>query len=165
VPWLYKLTSPDSVILEGAHINGVSRPWNLSWILKTLLGQSFILLLPLPLFFGITSVAEVVVKLVLQSKPLHVLIVHDKVLLLTLCKKSFSICFSQQFVRTKGIHFVPPKLHKPTLVGPPSMRDDLHNYLLSLLLQLFRILNICLNRVFEEYVLFIFGQVFKSLHG
>jgi hypothetical protein len=35
------------------------------WILKTLLGQSSILLLPLPLFFGITGVAEVVVKLIL----------------------------------------------------------------------------------------------------
>jgi hypothetical protein len=35
------------------------------WILKTLLDQSFILLLPLLLFFSITDVAEVVVKLVL----------------------------------------------------------------------------------------------------
>jgi hypothetical protein len=30
-----------------------------------LLGQSFILLLPLPLFFGITGVVEVVVKFIL----------------------------------------------------------------------------------------------------
>jgi hypothetical protein len=42
------------------------------WILKTLLGQSFILLLPLPLVSGITSVAEVVVKLVLLLEPLVV---------------------------------------------------------------------------------------------
>jgi hypothetical protein len=35
------------------------------WIFKTLLDQYFILLLPLPLFFNITGVAEVVVKLIL----------------------------------------------------------------------------------------------------
>jgi hypothetical protein len=35
------------------------------WILKTLLGQSFILLLPFALFFGITVVAKVVIKLIL----------------------------------------------------------------------------------------------------
>jgi hypothetical protein len=58
---------------------------------------------------------------------------------------------------------VPPNLHKLTLVAPPSMRDDLHSYLLPLLLQLFQILNVCLNRVFEEFVLFIFGQVIKYL--
>jgi hypothetical protein len=50
------------------------------WILKTLLGQSFILLLPLPLFSGITGVAEVVVDLILRSEPLHVLTLHGKVL-------------------------------------------------------------------------------------
>jgi hypothetical protein len=60
---------------------------------------------------------------------------------------------------------VPPNLHKLTLLGPPSMRNDLHSYLLPLLLQLFWILNVCLNRVFEEFVLFIFGQVIKSLQG
>jgi hypothetical protein len=43
---------------------------------------------------------------------------------------------------------VPPNLHKLTLVAPPSMRDDLHSYLLPLLLQLFRILNACLNSVY-----------------
>jgi hypothetical protein len=37
----------------------------LIWILKTLLGQSVILLMPLPLFSIITNVAKVVVKLVL----------------------------------------------------------------------------------------------------
>jgi hypothetical protein len=58
---------------------------------------------------------------------------------------------------------VPPNLHKLTLVAPPSMRDDLHSYLLPLLLQLFRILNACFNRVFEEFVLFIFSQVIESL--
>jgi hypothetical protein len=51
------------------------------WILKILLGQSFILLLSLPLFFGIIGVAKVVVKLtILRSEPLHALIVHEKVL-------------------------------------------------------------------------------------
>jgi hypothetical protein len=45
-----------------------------------LASQSFILLLPPPLFSSITSVAEVVVKLILLSKPLHVLTVRDKVL-------------------------------------------------------------------------------------
>jgi hypothetical protein len=59
----------------------------------------------------------------------------------------------------EGALLFPPKIHKLTLVGPPSMRDDLHSYLLPLLLQLFQILNICLNRVFEEFILFIFGQV------
>jgi hypothetical protein len=53
--------------------------------------------------------------------------------------------------------------HLCTLVAPPSMRDDLHSYLVPLLLQLFQILNVCLNRVFEEFILFIFGQVIKSL--
>jgi hypothetical protein len=63
----------------------------------------------------------------------------------------------------EGGVLVPSNIHKLTLVAPPSMRDDLHNYLLSLLLQLFRILNVCLNRVFEEFILFIFGQVVESL--
>jgi hypothetical protein len=36
--------------------------------------------LPLPLFFDITDVADVVVKLVLRSEPLHVLTINDKVL-------------------------------------------------------------------------------------
>jgi hypothetical protein len=54
-------------------------------------------------------------------------------------------------------------LHMLALVGPPSMGDDLHSYLLPHLLQLFRILNIYLNRLFEEFVLFIFYQVIKSL--
>jgi hypothetical protein len=135
------------------------------WILKTLLGQFFIILLPLHLFFDITSVAEVVVKLVLQSESLHVLTVRGKVLQFTLCNKSHSVFFCQLFVRTKGALLLPPKLHKLTLVPPLSMRDDLHSYLLPLLLQLFRILNICLNRVFEDFVLFIFGQVIESLQG
>jgi hypothetical protein len=58
---------------------------------------------------------------------------------------------------------VPLNLHKLTLVAPPSMKDDLHNYLLPLLLPLFRIFNVYLNRVFEEFVLFIFAQVIESL--
>jgi hypothetical protein len=36
--------------------------------------------LPPPLFSGIIDVAEVVVKLILQSEPVHVLTVHGKVL-------------------------------------------------------------------------------------
>jgi hypothetical protein len=36
--------------------------------------------LPPSLFFGITGVAEVVVKLVLRSEPLHVLTVHREVI-------------------------------------------------------------------------------------
>jgi hypothetical protein len=43
------------------------------------------------------------------------------------------------------------------------MRDDLHSYFLPVLLQLFQLLNVCLNRVFEEFILFIFGQVIESL--
>jgi hypothetical protein len=59
---------------------------------------------------------------------------------------------------------VPPNLHKLTLVAPLSMRDDLYSYLLPILLQLFRMLNVCLNGVFEEFILFVFGQVIESLH-
>jgi hypothetical protein len=70
--------------------------------------------------------------------------------------KSRTILFYQIFVLIKGGVLVPPDLHKLTLVGPTSMRDDLHSYLLPLLLQLFRILNVCLNRVFEEFILYIF---------
>jgi hypothetical protein len=44
----------------------------------TLLGQSFILLLPLPLFSGITCAAEVVAKLILRSEPLDVLTIQGK---------------------------------------------------------------------------------------
>jgi hypothetical protein len=33
----------------------------------------------------------------------------------------------------EGGVLVPPNLHKITLVGPPSIRDDLHSYLLPLL--------------------------------
>jgi hypothetical protein len=60
---------------------------------------------------------------------------------------------------------VPSNLHKLTLVAPPSMRDDLHSKLLPLLLQLFRILNVYLNRIFEEFILLIFGQLGESLQG
>jgi hypothetical protein len=117
--------------------------------------QSFILLLSLPLFSGIIGVAEVVVKLVLRSEPLHVLIVHTKVLWFTFFNKSRSVFFSQIFVLMEGGVLVPPNLYKLTLVAPPSMRDDHHSYLLPLLLHLFRILNVCLNSVFEEFILFI----------
>jgi hypothetical protein len=125
------------------------------WILKTLLGQSFILLLPLPLFSGIIGVAEVVVKLILRSELLHVLTVQSKVLRFTLFNKSRPVFFYELFVLIEGALMFPPKLHKLTLVAPLSMRDDLHSYLLPLLFQFFRILNVCLNRVFEEFILFI----------
>jgi hypothetical protein len=71
--------------------------------------------------------------------------------------------FSQLIVHTEASLLFPPKHHKLTLVAPPSMRDDLHSYILPLLLQLFRILNVCLNRIFEEFILFIFSQVVESL--
>jgi hypothetical protein len=134
------------------------------WILKTLLCQSIILLLPLLLFSHITSVAEVVVKLIMCPEPLHVLIVRGKVLQFVLCNKSFPV-FSQIFVHIEGVRLVPPTLHKPALVGPQSIRDDLHSYLLTLLLQLFQIFNVCLNRIFKEFILFISGQVIESLQG
>jgi hypothetical protein len=66
-------------------------------------------------------------------------------------------------VRMEGAFLFPPILHNLTLVAPPGMRDDLHSYLLPLLLQLVQILNVCLNRVFEEFILFIFGQLIESL--
>jgi hypothetical protein len=75
-----------------------------------------------------------VVKLVLWPESLHVPIVRNKVLQLTLCNKYFPVFFSQVFVHIEGVHLVPPTLHKLALIGPPSMRDDLHSYLLPLLL-------------------------------
>jgi hypothetical protein len=89
------------------------------WNLKILLGQSFILLLPLPLFSNITGVVEVVVKLILQSEPLHVLF-----------NKSRPVFFCHIFVLMERGVLVPPNLDKLTLVAPPSMRDDLYSYLL-----------------------------------
>jgi hypothetical protein len=52
----------------------------LMWILRTLVDQYVILLLPLPLFPSITGVVEVVAKLVLRSEPLHVLTIRYKVI-------------------------------------------------------------------------------------
>jgi hypothetical protein len=43
------------------------------------------------------------------------------------------------------------------------MRDDLHSYLLLILLQIFQVFNVCLNRVFEEFILVVFGQVVEPL--
>jgi hypothetical protein len=60
---------------------------------QDLVGQSFILFLPLPLFSSITGVTEVVVKLVLQSEPLHVLTVLGKVLRFALFNKSRLVFF------------------------------------------------------------------------
>jgi hypothetical protein len=85
------------------------------------------------------------------------------VLQFALFNKSGSVFFFQIFILKEGGVLVPPNLHKLTLVAHSSMSDDLHSYLLPLLLQLFQILNLCLNRVFEEFVLFIFGQLIKSL--
>jgi hypothetical protein len=130
-----------------------------------LLGQSLILLLPLPLFSSITCVVEVVVKLVLRSEPLHVLTLRGKVIRFTLFNKSRLVFFCHIFVlRERGV-LVSPNLHKLTLVAPPNMRDDIHSYLFSLLFQLFRILNICLNIVFEEFILFIFWSSHRITAG
>jgi hypothetical protein len=82
----------------------------------------------------------VVVKLILRLEPLHVLAVRGKVLRFTLFNKFHPILFCQIFVLTEGGVLVPLNLHKLTLVAPPSMRDDLQCYLLSLPLQLFQIL-------------------------
>jgi hypothetical protein len=87
-----------------------------------------------------------------QSSPIHTLPQISPSLLSTLCTYGRAL-------------FFPPKLHKLTLVAPSNMRDDLHSYLHPLLLQLFQILNVCLNRVFEEFILFIFGQLIESLQG
>jgi hypothetical protein len=133
------------------------------WILKTLPDQYFILLSPLPLFSSIIGAVDVMVKLILRLKPLHVLTIRDKLLRFTLFNKSHIDFFCQIFVFMEGGVLVPPNLHKLTLIAPSSMRDDLHSYLLPLLLQLFWILNVCLNRVFEEFIIFIFGQVIESL--
>jgi hypothetical protein len=67
----------------------------------------------------------------------------------------YQFSFKNLCTYERGV-LVPPNLHELTPVTPPSMRDDLHSYLLPLLLQLFRILNVCLNRVFEEFILYIF---------
>jgi hypothetical protein len=67
-----------------------------------------------------------------------------------LFNKSHPVFFCHIFVLTKRGVLVHPNLHKLTLVAPPSMRDDLHSYLLPLLLQLFHILNVCLNRVLKS---------------
>jgi hypothetical protein len=75
------------------------------------------------------------------------------VLRFTLFNKSRLVFFFHIFVLIEGGVPVPPNLYKLTLVAPPSMRDDLHSYLLPLLLQLFQILNVYLNRVFEESIL------------
>jgi hypothetical protein len=115
------------------------------------------------MFSSITGVAEVVVKLLLRSEPLHVLTLRGKMLRFTLFNKSRPIFFCHIFVHMERGVLVPPNLHKLTLIAPPSMRDDLYSYLLSLLLQLFHILNVCLNRVFEKFILLIFSQVIESL--
>jgi hypothetical protein len=70
------------------------------------------------------------------------------VLRFALYNKSHPVFFSQLFICMEGIVLFPPKLHKLTLGAPSRMRDNLHSYLLPLLLQLFQILNICLNTFF-----------------
>jgi hypothetical protein len=98
--------------------------------------------------FSITGVAEVVVKLVLWSEPLHVLTLRGKVLWFALFNKSRPFFFCHIFILLERGVLASSNLHKLTLVAPPSMRDDLHSYFLSLLLHLFWIWNVCLNRVF-----------------
>jgi hypothetical protein len=88
-----------------------------------------------------------------------------KVLRFALFNNSHPVFFCQIFVLIEGGVLVPSDLYKLTLIGPSSMRDDLHSYLLPLLLQLFQILNVYLNGVFEEFVLFIFSQLIESLQG
>jgi hypothetical protein len=53
-----------------------------------------------------------------------------------------SLLLSNHCTYGRGV-LVPPNLHKFSLVAPPSMGDDLHCYLLPLLLQHFQILNVC----------------------
>jgi hypothetical protein len=112
---------------------------------QDLSGPIFHPLVATSLFYSITGVAEVVVKHILRSEPLHVLTLHDKVLQFTLFNKSRLVLFCHILVLTERGVLVPPNLHKLTLVAPRSMRDDLHSYLLPLLLQLFWILNICFS--------------------
>jgi hypothetical protein len=132
---------------------------------KDLAGLIFHPLIATSFVFCITGVAEVVAKLVLQSEPLHVKTIRSNVLRFTLFNKSRPVFFFQIFVVTEGYVLFLLNLHKLTLVAPPSMRDDLHSYLLPLLLHLFRIWNECLNRVFEDFALFILGQLINSLQG
>jgi hypothetical protein len=96
-------------------------------ILKTLLGQPLILLLPLPLFSSISSVSKVVVKLVLRSEPPHVLTVRYKVSRFALCNKYLPVFLCQVFELLKGVLLPPQKLHKPAIIGPLGIRDDLYN--------------------------------------
>jgi hypothetical protein len=73
---------------------------------KDLAGPIFHPLVATSSFFGITGVAEVVVKLVLRSEPLHVLIVHGKVLWFVLFNKSRPVFFRQIFVCSKGVSWL-----------------------------------------------------------
>jgi hypothetical protein len=95
--------SPISFNLDRARIKGLSRPMNLSWILNTLLIQSLILLFPLALFFSISGVAKVVVKLILRSELPHVLTVRYKLWRFALYDKSFLVFFVQVFELLKGV--------------------------------------------------------------
>jgi hypothetical protein len=56
-----------------------------------------------PLFSGITGVVEVVVKLIQQSKPLHVLTIGTKVLQFAPFNKSRPVFFCQIFVLIEGV--------------------------------------------------------------
>jgi hypothetical protein len=104
---------------------------------KDLAGLIFHPLIATSFVFCITGVAEVVAKLILQSEPLHVKTIRGNVLRFTLFNKSRPVFFFQIFVVTEGDVLFLLNLHKLTLVAPPSMRDDLHSYLLPLLLHLF----------------------------
>jgi hypothetical protein len=81
--------------------------------------------LPPPLFSSIIGVVEVVVKLILGSEPLHVLIVHGKVLQFTFSTNLDHYSSDNFLYVAKGGVLVPPNLYKLTLVAPSSMRYDL----------------------------------------
>jgi hypothetical protein len=74
------------------------------------------------------------VKLVLRSEKLHVLTILYKVLWFALCNKSFLVFLCQLFVCIEGVLLLPQTHEKLALVAPPCMRDDLHIYILPLLL-------------------------------
>jgi hypothetical protein len=97
-----------------------------------LLGQSLILLFPLALFSGISSVAKVVVKLILLSELPHVLTVHYKLWRFALCDKSFPVFF-QVFELLEWVLFFSQTRHKSVFVSPPQMRDALQSYPLPFL--------------------------------
>jgi hypothetical protein len=86
-----------------------------------------------------------VVKLILRLEPPHVFTVFYKFIKFTLSNKSFLVFLCHVFELVEGVLIIPQTSHKLALLGPLGMKDDLHSYLLPLVLQLFRIFNIGLN--------------------